>query len=460
MKYFRATFFVLFVLGNSAVFASEKPNFVFIIADDCTHRDIGCYGGQAKTPNIDALAEQGMRMTHCFQCAPMCSPTRHNIYTGQYPVKTGAYPNHTATYENVTSVVQHLKPLGYRVALSGKTHIGPRSVFEFEYSGQKNPDMDAIATLFRECAESNTSFCLFACSNEPHTPWDKGDASVYPPKDIVLPPYLPDTPKVREGFSRYLAEISYFDGQVGDIVKRIDQNGLTDNTLVMVVSEQGNSMPFAKWTCYESGLQSAMVVRWPGKIKPATETSAMVEYVDITPTFLDLAGGERASEFDGRSFADVLLGKTDEHKEHVYGLMTTRGIINGNECFPIRSVRSRRYKLILNLKHDQKFTNACTKSPEFLSMIQAAKNGDQAAQKAVNRYHYRPPIEFYDLQSDPLEMKNLADDPGVQEQLSTLHKTLDQWMESQGDKGIATEMVSNHHKNATKRKKKNGKKSK
>ena len=124
---------------------NAKSNFLFIIADDCTYRDLGCYGGQAHTPNIDRLATQGMRFTQCFQAAPMCSPTRHNIYTGLYPVKSGAYPNHTFAKDGTKSVVHYLKPLGYRVALSGKRHIAPAKVFPFEYSGKKNPDFKAIA---------------------------------------------------------------------------------------------------------------------------------------------------------------------------------------------------------------------------------------------------------------------------------------------------------------------------
>ncbi|MEM7478554.1 MAG: sulfatase-like hydrolase/transferase, partial [Planctomycetota bacterium] len=101
----------------SAVKASSdsKPNFVFIIADDCTFRDLGCYGGQAKTPNMNRLAGQGMQFSRCFQSAPMCSPTRHNIYTGLYPVKSGAYPNHTFAKAGTKSVAHYLRPLGYRV---------------------------------------------------------------------------------------------------------------------------------------------------------------------------------------------------------------------------------------------------------------------------------------------------------------------------------------------------------
>ncbi len=446
------SFLVLGCFLTTSATASDRPNLLFVIADDCTFRDIGCYGGQANTPNIDQLASEGMRLTHCFQAAPMCSPTRHNIYTGQYPVKTGAYPNHTETYPHVKNITHYLQPLGYRVALSGKTHIGPRNVFPFEYSGKNNnPDMDAIDQMFGECVEAETPFCLFACSNEPHTPWNKGDPSQYPPSKIELPPYLADTPKVREGFSKYLAEITYFDGQVGQLMRLLDKHELTDNTLVVVVSEQGNSLPFAKWTCYDSGLQSAMLVRWPGKVKPGSVSDAMVEYVDVTPTFVEVAGGELAAELDGKSFSDVLLGKSDEHKSHVYGIMTTKGIINGNESYPIRSVRSRTHKLILNLAHDQAFTNACTRSSEFASMVEAADAGDEHAKEVVHRYQYRPAVELYDVVADPLEMNNLAEQPEQAKTVAALRRQLATWMESQGDKGIETERTANSHKQGKKK---------
>jgi uncharacterized sulfatase len=306
--------------------------------------------------------------------------------------------------------------------------------------------MQAIDQLFGECVSSDTPFCLFACSNEPHTPWNKGDASRYPPEKIQLPPYIPDTATVRDGYSRYLAEITYYDDQVGQLMGLLEKHQVADNTLVIVVSEQGNSMPFAKWTCYDNGLQSAMIARWPGKIQPGAVSDAMVEYVDVTPTFVDVAGGQLAAELDGKSLLPVLTGKTTAHKQFVYGIMTTKGIINGNSSYPIRSVRSRTHKLILNLAHDQKFTNACTKSPEFVSMMKAADAGDEQAKVAVQRYQYRPAIEFYDVIEDPLEMHNLADHPEYADEIAELKKQLDAWMESQGDKGIATELVANQHK--------------
>lgn len=436
--------FALAMVGLSSpavVCAASRPNLVFVIADDCTFRDIGCYGGQAHTPHIDHLVTEGMKFNRCFQAAPMCSPTRHNIYTGLYPVKTGAYPNHTFAKAGTKSIAHYLKPLGYRVALSGKKHIGPNSVFPFEYSGIKNnPDMDKVDQLFAECHDTDTPFCLFACSNEPHSPWNKGNASRYPPDKIQLPPYIADTPVVRENFSRYLAEITYFDGQVGQILTLLDKYGLSANTLVMVVSEQGNAFPFAKWTCYGNGLQSAMIVRWPGKVKPGTVTDAMVEYVDVTPTFIEAAGGTAPPALDGRSFVPVLTGIADQHKNYAYSIMTTRGIINGSDCYPIRSVRGLRYRLIWNLNSKAQFTNACTKADYFQSMVTAAEAGDAKAKELVNKYYFRPEFELYDCDSDPLELHNLANDPRHAQDLKELQAKLQQWMAAQGDRGIETEL--------------------
>lgn len=451
------TFVAVAVLTSSAK-AADKPNLLFIIADDCTFRDIACYGGQAYTPNIDKLATEGMRFTRCFQAAPMCSPTRHNIYTGLYPVKSGAYPNHTFAKAGTNSVVQYLNKIGYRVALSGKKHIGPKEVFPFEYlkpgKVKNNPNFEAIDNLMKESKLSGKPFCVFACSNEPHTPWNKGDASRYKADEIKLPPYFVDTPETREAMTRYLAEITYYDWQVGKLLKLLDKNGLAENTLVMMVSEQGSSFPFAKWTCYDSGLQSACVVRWPGKIEAGAVTDAMVEYVDFLPTFLDAAGGGPEPALDGESFLPVLLGKKKTHKEFVYGIMTTRGINDGSDTFGIRSVRNDRYKYIWNLTPDIEFKNTCMKSPEFLSWKVKADAGDSDAADKIKRYRVRPGEELYDITADPYEWNNLANDPKLASVKAELRKQLEAWMKASGDKGQQTEVEAFEHQVRKRRKKK------
>ncbi|MEZ6086754.1 MAG: sulfatase [Pirellulaceae bacterium] len=435
-----------FVWFNSIAASNEgKPNIVIMIADDCTFRDLGCYGGQASTPNIDRLASEGMRFTRCFQAAPMCSPTRHSLYTGQYPVKTGAYPNHTRVNEGTKSIVQYLRPLGYAVAQSGKQHVGPKTIFDWEHlPGNSNPDFSAVDRFVGECEMMDQAFCLILCSNEPHAPWNRGDASRYPPERVVLPDNFVDTPLTRDGMSRYLAEITYFDSQVGQAISILNKHRVTDRTLFILLSEQGSSFPFAKWTCYDSGLQSACIARWPGNIQPAQVNPAMIEYVDILPTLIEVAGGTVPKELDGKSLSKVLQGN-QEHKAFVYGEMTTRGINNGSDYFGIRSVRSERFKYIWNFTPAMTFQNACTQSPEFLSWIARAESGDAHAISLVSRYTNRPGVELYDIETDPLEMNNLADDPKFQKVKYDLRIEMERWMKACGDRGQETELEAFEH---------------
>lgn len=438
---------VLAVAGGLQAFApataeASQPNLVFIIADDCTHHDLGCYGGQAHTPHIDKLSQQGIWMTRCFQAAPMCSPTRSNIYTGLYPVKSGAYPSHTFVKPGVKSVPHYLRPLGYKVALSGKRHISPPENFPFDYLDRNDIDWDNVESWLGERTEANEPFCLFLCSHEPHGPWNKGDASRYPPDEVKLPPYYVDCPELREAFSRYLAEITVFDQQVGRVVEMLDDRQVADDTLLMVVSEQGNGFPFAKWTLYDAGIQSAMVARWPGKIAPGTTSDAMVEYVDVLPTFIDVAGGQVPEKLDGKSMRDVLTGRADRLKDHVFAIQTSRGIFAGPDHYGRRSVRSTQFKLIHNLDPEARFYNGIAKTDYFREWERRAAAGDEHVQQLVERYYSPPEYELYDVVSDPFELNNLAGQPqhaSVQQELET---RLRDWMRQQGDEGQATEMAA------------------
>jgi N-sulfoglucosamine sulfohydrolase len=445
---------IVTVLGF-LVFASlplaVKPNVVLIIADDATYRDLEVYGGQAKTPNLNELAKESLKFNQCFQAAPMCSPTRHNLYTGIYPVKSGAYPNHTYVKPGINSLPNYLKPLGYRVALSGKTHIAPKESFPFEYSSGPSPDggnkqgdikFSAIEDLFKECREDRTPFCLVVASKEPHGPYNRGDPSVYPPDSINLRPYHVDTPEMREEFSRYLAEITVFDQQVGQTMDLLEKYGHKDNTLVVVLSEQGNSFSHAKWSCYEDGVKSGCIVRWPGKVKGGFETDAVIEYVDILPTFLEAAGADLPEVLDGKSFIPVLLGKADTHKDYVYSLHTTVGINNNGGPFGIRTVRSTKYRYILNLNPENQFQCALDNNKWFKSWVAKAETGDRQAVEVVSRHWLRPEVELYDVVNDPDNLVNLAPLEKFSNVKKQLRSKLDAWMAAQGDLGKETERIA------------------
>lgn len=436
----KCLFSMLIVVFCSCLQAANRPNLVLIIADDCTSRDMEVYGGQARTPHLMRLASEGLTFTRCFQAAPMCSPTRHCLYTGLYPVKSGAYPNHTMAYDWVKSIAHYLQAAGYSTHLSGKTHIGPKSVFPFDYSGTENPDPAALAKVLKSSSESGKPFLFIAASHEPHTPWNQGDASQYPPASLKLPPVLVDAPDTRKAFSQYLAEITFFDAQVGELLGLLDQSTHRDHTLVIVLSEQGNSFPFAKWTCYEVGLASACLARWPGKTQPGRVSEALIEYVDVVPTFLEAAGIERPEILDGRSFLPLLTGAASTHKTHVFGLQTTRGIHHGSEYFGIRSVRDARYRYIRNLTPEVTFENAATQDPTFHTWIKMAAEGDEVAKRLVHDYQHRPAEELYDCEADPWNRQNLVQDPKYGTALNALRGQLESWMRRQGDEGQATEL--------------------
>ncbi|MEM7370998.1 MAG: sulfatase [Bacteroidota bacterium] len=436
--------------AQSKIQIASRPNILLIIADDLTHRDIGCYGSQnVKTPHIDAIAREGMRFTRCFQAAPMCSPTRHNLYTGIYPVRSGAYPNHAYARKGTKSVVHHLEKEGYRVGLTGKKHIAPKESFPFDYLGKGgDPDLNALEEFMTRDKEQ--PFCAFVCYREPHTPWDKGDPGIYDPDSIILPPYLVDTKETRKRLTEYFAEINHLDNSVGDIRALLDKHQVAENTLLIFTSEQGNAFPFAKWTCYDNGLQTAFIARWPGHIAANSSSDAMIEYVDVTPTFVDLAGGDPIDSLDGRSFLPVLLGQASAHKQYVFGVQTTRGINNGSDHYGIRSIRSAQFKYVMNLTPEATFQNNVTvNSADWNSFwptwVDKAKN-DPEADELVQRFQHRPAEELYDVITDPYEMNNLAQESEHEEIKKDLRARLLSWMEQQGDRGQQTEMEALEHK--------------
>ena len=433
----------LMVLTMASNALSAPPNFIFILADDCSYRDLELYGGPAKTPNIKRLAEQGLTFRRCYQAAPMCSPTRHALYTGLYPVRSGAYPNHAKAYENVQSIPHYLSRGGYRVGLAGKTHIAPQTVFPFEYLKEfaDPPDQDVavvdgwryqeVLQFMRESAEKSQPFCLFLCSNEPHAPYSKGDPRPY--ENAELSPQQFDFQ--RDEYARYLGEITYFDGQVGEIAGMVDQLGLKQNTCFIVATEQGSGFPFGKWTCYEIGVASGLVVSWPGVVQNGGETDAIVEYTDIVPTFLDAAGIAIPESLDGSSFLGLLQGKTTSHSKYAFSIQTTRGVNGYRDPYGIRTVVGKQYRYIRNLFPENEFS-----IPVSRQVFEATRELDEQSRDRAERYMQRPAEELYDVMADPYCQVNLADRLELADKKRQLSAVLDRWMRSQGDTGRQVEI--------------------
>ena len=427
---------------------ARPVNMVFILADDCTYLDMEVYGGPAKTPNMNKLAKQGLKFTRCYQAAPMCSPTRHALYTGVYPVKNGAHPNHAEAYPHMKSIAHYLQIEGYEVVLAGKSHVSPSSVFPFtqleEFADPKDKDVPQnaagwrypqIFNVMKQSSQANKAFCLFLASNEPHSPYTKGDATPY--ENVKLSPQ--QLSGQRKGYAKYLAEITYFDGQVGEIMSMLDKLGISENTLLMVASEQGSAFPFGKWTCYEVGVASGLIARWPGKVKAGSESSAIVEYTDIVPTFLEAAGADIPEIIDGKSFLPILKGDKLEHSQYAYSIQTTRGVNKYKDPFGIRSVVGKHYRYIRNLFPENEFS-----IPSSRGIYKESRKMDEKSKSFGDKYLRRPAEELYDIAKDPYCQNNLVANPELTPKKEELSQKLDEWMKQQGDQGRQTELDAYH----------------
>jgi N-sulfoglucosamine sulfohydrolase len=446
----------IILLTSSAYLEADeiaRPNFLIMIADDLCWRDLGFQGHpDVKTPNLDRLASEGMRLERMFNPAATCSPTRNAIYTGLHCVRSGAFPNHTRVYDGTKTVFTHLKELGYRVALQNKSHVGPAKSYPYEAISGAD---DFIQTRQFMARDSKQPWMLSFCSNDPHSPWSRRVGEPLDPSRITVPPYMHDNLTTRQQLAKYFDEITKFDEQVGNLLKLVDESGQRDNTVVVFLSEQGCSLPYGgKWSLYDTGIRASTIVRWPGKIAPGSKSERLLQYTDIAPTFIEIAGGDPTKidtgcpdadgnrSFDGKSFLSILQGEDRAIHEHVFAQHTTVGVNGYEQPYPSRMVRDTRYKLIRNLAPENVFTIGGIHKGEPLDSWRKDAQSDAKLQKRVDWLFRRTGAELYDLQNDPFEMNNLANDPQYSTIRAALQSRLDAWMAQQGDRGLETEMLA------------------
>lgn len=451
-------FLTLLICGDAIAQKNKQPNILLIVGDDLSYNFIGPYGDkQVKTPQLDKLAGEGVCFDNMFTSTAMCAPTRQQILTGLYPVRNGAYPNHSQVYRGTKSIAHYLQELGYNTALIGKKHIGGERSFPFKFlsgrdhDGGKGKDIE-LKDAKKFIADSKKPWMLVVASNQPHSPFNKGNAEAYPPSKIKVPEGYVDTDITRNQLSKYFAEITYLDSLVGDCIKMVESSGEAGNTIILFTSEQGGQFPFGKWTCYDSGLKTAFIAKWPGVVKPGTRSNVLLQYIDVVPTLIDMAGGDYtrintgnksmngSTGLEGKSFFHTLKGiDQKEIRDYVFGVHTTRGIIKGSDCYPVRSVRNKQYLYIKNLNHKATFTNVMTNTPLFASWL---KSDNKADKERAKFYQHRPAEELYDIVADPYCLVNLADKNELMKTKAKLSAALDGFMKQQGDKGIETEMAA------------------
>lgn len=430
----------------------SRPNIVMIVADDHGTDALGCYGnGVVKTPHLDALAAEGTRFTNAFCTTASCSPSRSVILSGQHNHRNGMYGlqhsfHHFQSFDDVRSLPVLLGEAGYRTARIGKFHVAPESVYKFQMalSGGAANDPESLGRSPVEMADQTREFIaakdarpffLFYASDDPHRanivlPNGRPSFDTYPkpnhfgnrpagypgiqpvvyrPEDVIVPPYLPDTAVCRAELAEYYQAVSRLDQGVGRLIAVLKQTGQYERTMIVYLSDNGPAFVGAKTSVYDPGIRLPLIVRLPVQARRGVVQPAMVSWVDLAPTLLDVAGASTAAgQFDGRSFRAGLDGTPLPNYDAVYASHTSHEV---TMYYPMRAIRTTRYKLIHNLASGIPFPFALDlfQSPTWISAQKAG--GNVYGRRPIAHFMRRPAFELYDLNTDPDEVVNLADDP-------------------------------------------------
>ena len=403
-----------------------KPNIIFYLADDQDVYDYGCYGNEkVNTAAVDRLAKEGILFNNAFTAQAICAPSRSQLFTGKYPLKNGCFANHTATRPNIESVTFRMKKLGYEVVLAGKSHVKPVSVYQWDKEWEPVPKrdvprdyipLDSIEAYFKA---SKKPFCMFITSKYPHGKYF--DVENPNADDIKFYPFNEHKKKDKayvKSKAGYYRSIEEDNTQIEKVLDLVDTY-LDNNTLFIYSADHGVS---GKFTVKDVGLKVPFVVRWPKVIKPGTTSNQLIHYTDVLPTLLNIAGGKAAEDMDGTSFLPLLQGEDVKINDYVYGVRTNQNILN-SEVFPSRMIRDKRYKYIRNFNSLEVLEQNLTGKP----------NVDYFIKRGANAFKNEPLEELYDVQNDPFEQHNLANDTELQSVKEQLKKDLFKWMKSQGD---------------------------
>ncbi len=342
--------------------------------------------------------------------------------------------------------------LGYRVGLAGKIHATPNSVYQFEMVDGVERNCVSETAAFETggvtefmTRDKSQPFCLTVAFTMPHAPWTVGDRTKFDPKEVVLPPNLADTKDTREDYVSFLAEIAELDRQVGMLLQLLEDSGEADNTVILFTSEQGAQFPGCKWTNWNTGIHTGFIVKWPGKVREGERTDAIIQYCDVLPTLITIAGGKVPSgDFDGTSFLPVLQNKTDKHREYAYFMHNN---VPEGPPYPIRSVTNGKYLYIHNLAPEniyiERHMMGQMKWHKYWSswIFEAADN--ERTNYLINRFLVRPDEELYNIVDDPYNFNNLIGDESLDKIKQQLKEKLDSWMKDEGDPGAELDSWEN-----------------
>lgn len=432
---------LLVALASGVMFAADRPNVLWITSED-NGPQLGCYGdGFADTPNLDALAARGVCYDRCWSNAPVCAPARTTIVTGCYASRLGAdhMRSVTAAPDWLRFYPQLLRRAGYYCTNNSKTDYNVATPRAPGVRGVWDDSSDKAH--WRNRPEGKPFFAVFNLTathesqtrKRPHTP-------VHSPADAPLPPYWPDTPIVRQDWAQYYDKMTEMDAQAGELLRQLEADGLTDDTVVFYYSDHGPGFPRGKRSILESGLRVPLIVacgrNWahlaPGRA--GSHTDRLVGFVDLAPTALSLAGVEPPDWMDGLAF---LGNHAETERDLLFGF---RGRMDERYDL-VRGVSDHRWLYVRNYYIDR----APGQYLEYLFQTPMTRDwrrlydegGLDDARSAFWRDH--PPEELYDLQADPDNLVNLANDPRRRDELDRWRGRLEKQLHEVRDTGFLPE---------------------
>ena len=424
----------LLCIGSITGASTQRPNVVLIIADDVS-ADFSCFGGQVETPHIDGLALDGVRFDNAYVTASSCSPSRNSIITGRYPHNTGAPELHMNLPEGQFMFPQALKEAGYYTVLSGKWHMGEatRPAFDLldaaHYPNDPTGAVNWIQILQQR--PKDRPFFLWYSAFDAHRPWE-GDAEARPhdPAALDLPVGIPDTPIARADFASYCDEVRRFDRYVGAVVAELKAQEVFENTLILVLSDNGRPFPRSKTSLYDSGMKTPLVAHWPeGKFQTGAVSDSLVSSIDLAPAILEAAGLPLAAQLQGHSLLpicrdpevetrDLLFGERNWHVQRACGRLVRQG-----DWVYMRDFTPGSYSFQM-VNHED---------GAYAELLRLRAEGELSAVQLEVFSTDRPEELLFNVSDDPDQLNNLATNPEHRQMLLTLRSALDDWQARTGD---------------------------
>lgn len=426
-----------FCFAVNLTVADDRPNVIWIIADDLGP-ELGCYGySGVATPNLDRLAAQGARFTHAFATAPVCSSSRTAFQTGQYQTTVGGHHHDTRVKPelpvSIPTVTGLMRQAGYFVSNGHgtveKANQKAKSHLNFVYQ-----DSDFFDGYDWSKRAKGQPFFAQVQIKEPHRQFVTRDSQSPAAK---IPPYYPEHPVTRADWGNYLASIEVLDQKVGAVLDRIDAEGLRENTLVMFFGDHGRPHVRGKQWLYDGGIHVPLIVRWPGKMEAGSADQRLTSLLDLMPTTLAAAGVTVPD--DAPLMGEDLFDLSWSGHEKLYAARDRCG----EAVDRIRSVRTRDFKYIRNFHPELPYLqHSSYKKLSYpvltvMKVLHAEGKWDSPMMSKT-----RPAEELYDLSQDPYEMRNLADDPRFSDKLLGFRKDIEQWITETNDLGAIDESLT------------------